>query len=288
MLELLAVITFFGYIYYLRNYADLSSKSVNEEAEFSAGILLYRKGAYQQAFDYFNTILAKRPNACIALLYRGLCYQSQGLIAQAELDLRAALSIDDDVWLAHMELGKLQFQNGDLEQALTTADKAVIKAGDTSSEPYLFRAELYRKLGRQKEADADRSRAGQVLKMTRTGGRINSPEPFMDKKLLVSMVLVLFTSALVILVIKNAESVHLPYIVAVVCAIALGFAEPRKGWILAIMQVVVVLSGYFLFTEQPQTTGQIEIENFSLYGSVILTFVASFLGAFMKRALNMS
>ena len=102
------------------------------------------------------------------------------------------------------------------------------------------------------------------------------------------MVLVLFTSALVILVIKNAESVHLPYIVAVICAIALGFAEPQKGWILAALQVVLVLAGYFLFTTQPDTTGQTEIDNFSLYGSLILTFVASFLGGFMKRALNMS
>jgi hypothetical protein len=101
------------------------------------------------------------------------------------------------------------------------------------------------------------------------------------------MVMVVFTSLLIILVVKDAESVHLPYLVAVFSAIVIGFVEPHKGWLLALMQCILVLSGYFLFTTQPETSGSRELENFSLYGSVILTFVASFLGGFMKRALNM-
>ncbi|REA57393.1 hypothetical protein DSL64_23860 [Dyadobacter luteus] len=288
MLELLAVLTFCGYIYYLRNYADLRTKSEKEEADFSAGISYYCNGEYEQAFIYFNDVLSRRPNSCIALLYRGLCYKSQGRFAQAESDIRSALSIDEDVWLAHLELGKLQFENGQNEDALAAANRAVSKAEETSPDPYLFRAQVNEKLGHHKAAKNDTDKAEQILQLSRTGGIVKSAEPFVDKKLLVSMVLVLFTSALVILVIKNAESVHLPYIVAVICAIALGFAEPQKGWILAALQVVLVLAGYFLFTTQPETTGQTEIENFSLYGSLILTFVASFLGGFMKRALNMS
>lgn len=288
MLELLAVLTFCGYIYYLRNYADLRTKSEKEEAEFASGITQYRNGEYEQAFGYFDKVISRRPNSCIALLYRGLCYKSLGQFSQAEADIRSSLSVDEDVWLAHLELGKLQFRDGRAEDALAAVNRAVSKAEDTSPEPYLFRAEVNEKLGHDEAANHDTEKAGQILELLKTGSKVKNSEPFIDKKLLVSMVLVLFTSALVILVIKNAESVHLPYIVAVICAIALGFAEPRKGWILAALQVVFVLSGYFLFTTQPETTGQTEIENFSLYGSLILTFVASFLGAFMKRALNMS
>ncbi|CAG5072495.1 hypothetical protein DYBT9623_04171 [Dyadobacter sp. CECT 9623] len=116
----------------------------------------------------------------------------------------------------------------------------------------------------------------------------NRQSPFLDKKLIAGLVMVVFTSVLVVAVVKQAESVHMPYLVAVCAAIAIGFAEPRKGWFLALVQSVLVLSGYFLFTKLPETTSATELENFSLYGSVILTFVASFLGGFMKRALNMN
>ncbi|MCF0040514.1 hypothetical protein [Dyadobacter fanqingshengii] len=115
---------------------------------------------------------------------------------------------------------------------------------------------------------------------------MSTKAPFFDKKLIVSAIIVVFASALVVVVIKNAESIHLPYIVAVLAAIVLGFIEPRKGWFLALLQCILILTGYFLFTESPENTAQQELENFSLYGSLILTFVASFLGGFIKRALN--
>jgi apolipoprotein N-acyltransferase len=101
------------------------------------------------------------------------------------------------------------------------------------------------------------------------------------------MVMILLTSALLVYVIKNAESIHLPYLVAVFSAISIGFAEPYKGWLLAILQCMLLLAGYFLLTTLPEGQARQELENFSLYGSVILTFVASFLGGFLKRALNM-
>jgi len=88
-------------------------------------------------------------------------------------------------------------------------------------------------------------------------------------------------------VIKNAESIHLPYLVAVFAAISIGFAEPYKGWLLAIMQCILMLAGYHFFTDLPEDRARQELENFSLYGSMILTFAASFLGGFLKRALNM-
>lgn len=115
---------------------------------------------------------------------------------------------------------------------------------------------------------------------------MNTQKSFFDKKLIVSSLIVLFASAIVVAVIKNAESIHLPYIVAVLCATILGFAEPRKGWFLALLQCILILAGYFLFTQLPENTAQQELENFSLYGSLILTFVASFLGGFIKRAFN--
>lgn len=111
--------------------------------------------------------------------------------------------------------------------------------------------------------------------------------PFFDKRLVINMMMVILTSALLVYVIKQSESIHLPYLVAVFSAISLGFVEPYKGWLLAITQCALMLAGYFLLTSLPDDRARQELENFSLYGSVILTFAASFLGGFLKRALNM-
>ena len=110
---------------------------------------------------------------------------------------------------------------------------------------------------------------------------------FFDKRFAINTAMVVMTSALLVYVVKNAESIHLPYLVAVFSAISIGFVEPYKGWLLAIMQCIFLCVGYFLFTARPDDQARQELENFSLYGSMILTFAASFLGGFLKRALNM-
>ncbi|WP_026631406.1 hypothetical protein [Dyadobacter alkalitolerans] len=115
---------------------------------------------------------------------------------------------------------------------------------------------------------------------------MNTKASFFDKKLMISSMIVIVGSAIAVAVIKGAESIHLPYIVAVLTAVSLGFVEPRKGWFLALLQCTLMLAGYFLFTDLPENKARQELENFSLYGSLILTFVASFLGGFIKRAFN--
>nr|WP_295928371.1 hypothetical protein [uncultured Dyadobacter sp.] len=112
-------------------------------------------------------------------------------------------------------------------------------------------------------------------------------KPFFDKRLVVNIALIIMTSALLLYVIKNAESIHLPYLIAVFSAISIGFAEPYRGWLLAIVQCLLLLAGYFVFFALPDNESRQELENFSLYGAMILTFAASFLGGFLKRALNM-
>ena len=289
MLEVLVVITFFGYIYYLRNYADLRSKSEKEEKEFAAGIEMYRDRDFEGAFRYFNDQVAKNPRSCIAHLYRGLAQKGLNNRTEAYEDIETAVSLDDDVHEAHLELGRLFLEDGDPQTALLHFNKSVLKAQETSPKPYHWRSQAYVALQMQAEAQADLVEEKLISDKSANQQHIpkHSQAPFVDKKLIASLVMVVFTSVLVTVVVKRAESVHLPYLVAVCAAIAIGFAEPRKGWFLALVQCMLVLGGYFLFTKLPETGSEIELENFSLYGSVILTFVASFLGGFMKRALSM-
>lgn len=289
MLELLVVITFFGYIYYLRNYADLRTKSEKEEAAFAEGIALVNKGQYEEAYDYFDARVKEKRSSAIAHLYRGLSDKGRNNRTAAYADIQTATSLDDEVFQGHLELGKMYLEDANPESALLELHKAVSKAGETSPEPYRWRGQALQLLGRTSEALEDFASEQRLMEsISNVKSNVKTDKaPFFDKKLVVSSCMVVFTSGLVVAVIKDAESIHLPYLVAVFSAIILGFTEPRKGWLLALLQCALVLAGYFLFTAQPANEAARELENFSLYGSIILTFVASFLGGFMKRALNM-
>ncbi|RRB06615.1 hypothetical protein [Larkinella rosea] len=109
-------------------------------------------------------------------------------------------------------------------------------------------------------------------------------EPFFNVRLLINIALVLANSILLLVIIKWATVVHWPYSLAAVSAAVIGFLEPRKGWILAVLQVVILWVGYTFFTAVPENGGKQELELFCLYGSIFLTFLGSFVGGILKRA----
>ncbi|GGB84922.1 tetratricopeptide repeat protein [Dyadobacter sediminis] len=287
-MEFLIVLAFFGYIYYLKNYADLRTKTEKEQAALQEGIALYESGKLHAAFAYFDQRIKSRPASCAAYLYRALCYKDQGNAEAAFRDLQTGMSYDDSLYTLHLETGKLYYEKGEYDHALASFDKAVLHAGNLAPETYRWRGLTYQKLNRHAEAESDFDQEQQIIndkkKQIFTSGTVS--DPFLNRRFLVNMILIIFTSALLIAVIKQAESIHLPYMVAVFSAICIGFVEPRKGWLLAVLQSLFLVSGYFLFTQLPESGGRQEVENFSLYGSVILTFAASFLGSFLKRAIN--
>jgi tetratricopeptide (TPR) repeat protein len=288
-MEFLVVIAFFGYIYYLRNYADLRTPSEKEEAALSEGIKLYENGQTDQAFAYFDWKIRQKPKSCIAYLYRGLCQKKLGNPGAALADIRAGVSYDDQVFTLHLELGKLLLDQNEPEQALAAFNKAVTLSAETSAAPYHWRSKALRQIGHETRAMQDAEHERHLIEALKTHPKASniSGSAFFDKRLAINMVMITLTSALLVYVIKNAESIHLPYLVAVFSAISIGFVEPYRGWLLAILQCALLVAGYFLFTSVPEDRGRQELENFSLYGSMILTFAASFLGGFLKRALNM-
>ncbi|GAB3330950.1 hypothetical protein GCM10027299_36340 [Larkinella ripae] len=109
-------------------------------------------------------------------------------------------------------------------------------------------------------------------------------EPFFNRRLLLNILLILANSALLLLVIKWADVVHWPYFLAAASAAVIGFLEPRKGWLLAVIQAVFLWIGYTFFTSAPNNGGDKELELFCLYGSIFLTFLGSFVGGILKRA----
>lgn len=107
-----------------------------------------------------------------------------------------------------------------------------------------------------------------------------------DRRLLLNLGLTLISSFLILVCIKITPSIHLPYLVTPALAAGLGFLEPRRGWLLALVQVGTIWLGYTLFVPTPDDSRDGTVENFGLYGSMILTFVGSFIGGLLKRALD--
>lgn len=99
--------------------------------------------------------------------------------------------------------------------------------------------------------------------------------------------IILLTSAATIYLVKTSDHIHTPFFAAVAGAIAIGYVEPKMGWTLAVAQCGAMLVGWTLITGIPaEGSARRELETFAMSGSMLLTFAASFLGAFMKRAID--
>jgi len=109
---------------------------------------------------------------------------------------------------------------------------------------------------------------------------------FFDRRLFINLGLTLLSSAIILFCIKITPAIHLPYFAATALATGLGFLESRKGWFLALVQAAVIWLGYTLFFPTPDGPADRDIENFGLYGSMILSFVGSFIGGLLKRGLD--
>lgn len=286
MLEFLVVASLIGYIYYLRNYADLRTRSEKEAAGLKEGISLYNESQIEKAFDYFDQKIKAKPKSSYAYLYRALCYKKLCNLSAAKNDLITGLSYDGELPQLHLEKGKIELETQQLKNALESFDKAVLYDGDEHEATYHWRGLANQALGRDVEAQKDFWKESDILQKKLTAGPVvtKPKDPFLDKRLAVNSMLIIATSILVIVIIKKSDGIHLPFLLAVFSAITIGIVEPVKGWILAIFQCVLLVAGYFLFTDLPENAGRQEVENFSLYGSCVLTFAGSFIGAFLRRA----
>jgi tetratricopeptide (TPR) repeat protein len=287
-MEFPVLLVFFAYIYYLRYIADRRTESEKEEARLCQNIELYKSGDITMAFEIFSSRIAANPQSSISYLYRGLCFKHLGDNGRALKDFRTGISYDNTNPDLLTELGKLQRESDKMEDALHSFSTAIRISRGQGPEPYHERGITLQMLNRRAEAEIDfntenfirQQRALEIKNATET-----DKSPLMDLKLLLNSLLVILTSVILILSVKTASSIHLPYLTAVMMSVALGFVEPRRGWILAILQCIIFFIGYMYVIERPVSQGRAELEYFSLYGAIALTFTSSFLGAFLKRAL---
>lgn len=286
-MEILITVAVISYIIYLRYYADLRTEADKELAQLQVGIKLYNTNQVEAAYQYFDQALHDHPQWSVAYLYRARCHLKLGRIDAALADLRTGESYDDTVSDIHVEIGRILYDRHDYDAAFTEFDKAVFHSQGRDPMPYYWRGLTRQKLHQAEEAQHDLDQAIALEEKNKDRPPTTpAPTTFFDKRLLTNAAFVLLHSVVLLAVIKQSPVIHWPYLMAAVSAAAIGFAEPRKGWSLAILQAVALWIGYTFFTNTPTKGGQRELEAFSLYGSIGLTFVGSFIGSVLKRAMG--
>jgi hypothetical protein len=112
-------------------------------------------------------------------------------------------------------------------------------------------------------------------------------ESFTKPGFILATLVVLIGGGAITYFVKNATHIHTPYLIAVAVSLIIGILQTKKGWIWAIALCIVITIGYFLILGATEhDTAKRELELFGLAGALLLTFVGSFLGAFIKRAVD--
>lgn len=110
-------------------------------------------------------------------------------------------------------------------------------------------------------------------------------ESFWNKTLTRDALITVFTSAILTLSCFYGPTIHLPFLVGVLSGISLGVLQPRKGWILAIEQVILVIGFYFLINNfQLIPPFDADATQFTAFLQFLPIFAGSYLGGFLKRA----
>ncbi|GAB4035281.1 tetratricopeptide repeat protein [Spirosoma jeollabukense] len=286
-MELLVTAAIIGYIIYLRYYADLRSKSEQDFEKLQVGIKLYTSGQFDDARVFFEQHIQHEPTSSVAYLYLARCYRALGNVSLAATALKTGESYDDTVADLHLEMGQVLLDQQDYNGAFLEFDKAVFHSKGTQADAYQWRGMARQKLHQPTEAQQDLERASTLQQTQDATEFVTDPsqDAFFNRKFISHALLILVNSAILLVVIKNATVIHLPYLLAAVAATVIGFLEPKKGWALAILQASTLWLGYTFFTTTPQASGARDLEHFGLYGSMILTFIGSFIGGVLKRQL---
>ncbi|MBO0949119.1 tetratricopeptide repeat protein [Fibrella forsythiae] len=284
MLELLTVAAFVGYIIYLRNYADQRSTAEKQADQLREGITLYQNDQFAAALAYFNQALESQPKLGVAYLYRARIYRTLGDMKAALKNLETGKSYDDTIADLHLETGQVHYQLGDYVTAFQDFDKAIFHGA--SAEAYYWRGLTRQQTGEPAEAAQDLARAESITSVAQLSMDAAVPvqTEFVSRSLVVNAGFTVINALLLLFVIKYSPVIHWPYLLAAFSAGAIGFAEPRKGWALAIGQALLIWTGYTFVVGPAASSVDREVESFSLYGAIGLTFVGSFLGSILKRA----
>ena len=286
MLEFILVSSFIGYLVYLRYYADQRTNAQKEAEQLQEGITLYETGQLAKSLTYFNNAISTRPTSAVAYLYRARIYRDLGDQQAAMADLNKGKSYDDSIAELHLESGQINYQNQEYQTAFQDFDKAIFHTHGDMAEPYHWRGLVRQQLHQPEQAEQDMTKARQINQSVKDRPLATPVQPngFFDRQFMLNAGLTVLASLILLYLIKISPVIHWPYLWAASSAVGIGFLEPRKGWAVAILQVLSILVGYYVVVGPDPRSTHREVELFSLYGSVGLTFAGSLIGSVLRKA----
>lgn len=139
-----------------RRAADLQPKSI--KAKFFLATALERKGDSAAALDAYRELIKIAPNAADGYLGLGvLLIKTDGANSiDAANNLQKAVAINENLYEARLNLGKILLQQNKPDAALIHLQRAV-KILPSNPEPHYQLLQVYRKLGKKAEADAEQA-----------------------------------------------------------------------------------------------------------------------------------
>ncbi|OIN55758.1 tetratricopeptide repeat protein [Arsenicibacter rosenii] len=287
MLEVLTTLGLIGFIIYLNYYADLRTEWEKDRDRMAGGLQLLNAGKLPEAFSYFSEQVQQHPRSAVAYLYRGKSYEALGKNEQALADFREAASFDSTIPDVHIALGELHLNQEDYQTAWRDFDKAIFYGQGDYADAFRGRAIANQQLNQPDQARSDFQQAEQIKQMQAEGKKTvqHGRKSFFDKRLGLGIAGVMINAALLLFIIRQTAVIHWPYLWAASTAAAIGFFEPRRGWVLAVFQAAAMWLVYSFFITKPDGSGPRELQLFGLYGAIALTFIGSFIGGVLKRQL---
>jgi tetratricopeptide (TPR) repeat protein len=143
---------------------------------YSQGLCYYKMARNREAIDAFEKELSRRPQDFTTNYYLALLQESEGNLDAARQRLDAALKLSPENVETNALLGKILVKQGRDAEALAPMEKAV--AGDPTDPVKRYTlARIYRKLGRQEDANREFAEVQRLKSTEVEKDRARSPKP---------------------------------------------------------------------------------------------------------------
>ena len=98
-----------------------------------------------------------------------------------------------------------------------------------------------------------------------------------------SLLICIILSLLQVFIIQKAIIIYIPLLFSIVCSFAYGLMAPKRGWLLAFIQVFIIIGGYWLITANGGQALKPQEAQFVSHIIVFPSFVVSLLAAFLFK-----
>jgi hypothetical protein len=95
------------------------------------------------------------------------------------------------------------------------------------------------------------------------------------------LIICIVLSIIQVLIIQKSIIVYIPLLFSILFSFYYGIVSPKKGWILAGIQVLIIIASYWTLTSMGYVATKPQEAQFVSHIIIFPSFVASFLAAFL-------